>query len=43
MAELLDGILEADSIFPKEVLDSAEIRAASLDDVLIDMLIYQGV
>jgi hypothetical protein len=27
----------------EEVLDSAEIRAASLDDVLIDMLIYQGV
>lgn len=41
--ELLDGILEPDSIFPKEVLDAAEVRAASLDDVMADMLIYQGI
>lgn len=40
--ELLDGILEPDSIFPRKVLDAAEVRAASLDDVMADMLIYQG-
>ncbi|MNW17267.1 hypothetical protein D3C71_2163890 [compost metagenome] len=41
--ELLDGILEPGSIFSQEVLDAAEIRAASIDDVMADMLIYQGV
>ena len=39
---LLDGILEVDSIFPQEVLNAAQVRAASLDDVMADMLIYQG-
>ncbi|MNY55509.1 hypothetical protein D3C86_1914940 [compost metagenome] len=39
---LLDGILEVDSIFPQEVLNAAQVKSASLDDVLVDMLIYQG-
>ncbi|SDX96226.1 hypothetical protein SAMN05421547_1025 [Delftia lacustris] len=40
---LIEGILEADAIFSKSVIETASLRAASLDDVLIDMLIYQGV
>ncbi|MDH0423539.1 hypothetical protein [Delftia tsuruhatensis] len=40
---LIDGILEVDAIFPEAVIETAKIRAASLDDVLADMLIYQGV
>lgn len=43
VAELLDGILEPDSIFPQDVLSAALVKAASMDDIMADMLIYQGV
>ena len=40
---LIDGVLKEDVIFPKSVLNEARYMAASLDDVLVDQLIYQGI
>jgi integrase len=39
---IIDGILESGNIFPDEVIDKAYATALSLDDVLIDQLVYQG-
>ncbi|MDR7296336.1 hypothetical protein J2X16_001675 [Pelomonas aquatica] len=43
VAKLIDGVLEEDAIFPKQVLDEARIKAVNLDDILVDQLIYQGI
>jgi hypothetical protein len=40
---LIDGILVEDEIFPAAVIRQAEYQAATLSDVLVDHLIYQGV
>lgn len=40
--ELIDSIVETDEIFPQSVRDNAKVLASSLDDVLVDQLIYQG-
>lgn len=42
VVELIDGILVDDAIFPADVIDNAKLVAASLDDVLIDQLVFQG-
>ncbi|MFM0218697.1 site-specific integrase [Paraburkholderia caledonica] len=43
ICKLIDGILTEDVIFPASVLRDAEYVAASLDDSLVDHLIYQGI
>lgn len=43
VSTLIDGVLKEDVIFPKSVLDEARCKAVSLDDVLVDQLIYQGI
>ena len=40
---LIDGIIKEDVIFPRQVIEEARRKAVSLDDVLIDQLIYQGI
>jgi integrase len=40
--KLIDGIIEPDVIFSADVIESARYTAASMDDVLVDQLIYQG-
>lgn len=40
--ELIDGILEHDVIFPANVIENAKCLAATMDDLLVDHLIYQG-
>lgn len=41
--KLIDGILESDVIFPSSVIDSARYVAATMDDLMVDQLVYQGV
>ncbi|WP_185732526.1 site-specific integrase [Burkholderia stagnalis] len=41
--KLIDGLLEADVVFPESVLQNAELVAATMDDLLVDHLIYQGI
>lgn len=41
--KLIDGILESGVIFPSSVIDSASCVAATMDDLMIDQLVYQGV
>lgn len=41
--KLIDGILEIDVIFPASVIDSATCTAATMDDLMVDQLVYQGV
>jgi integrase len=41
--KLIDGLLEPDVVFPASVLRSAEHMAATMDDLLVDHLIYQGI
>ncbi|WP_194427710.1 tyrosine-type recombinase/integrase [Chromobacterium sp. Rain0013] len=41
--KLIDGILAVDVIFPALVIETARRIAATLDDLLVDQLIYQGV
>jgi len=41
--KLIDGIVEPDVIFPGEVIDNAKHVAATMDDLLVDHLIYQGI
>lgn len=40
---LIDGILKADVIFPAAVIDSARCAAATMDDLMVDQLVYQGI
>ncbi|WP_197387300.1 site-specific integrase [Ralstonia pseudosolanacearum] len=40
---LIDGILKPDVVFPSEIIENAEHLAATMDDVLVDHLIYQGI
>ncbi|MFL9905750.1 hypothetical protein [Paraburkholderia sp. RL17-337-BIB-A] len=40
--KLIDGILEPDVVFPANIIRNAEYQAATMDDVLVDHLIYQG-
>lgn len=42
ICKLIDGILVEDIIFPGSVVRDAESVAATLDDSLVDHLIYQG-
>lgn len=42
VVQLIDAITSSDGIFPSEVVDNARVVAASLDDVLVDQLVYQG-
>lgn len=42
IVELIDGILEGDMIFPASVIEAAKCVAATMDDLLVDQLIYQG-
>lgn len=42
VVELISSITETDEIFPDVVRVKAKILATSLDDVLVDQLIYQG-
>jgi hypothetical protein len=39
---LIDGILEPDSIFPASTIARAEAQSTTMDDMLVDHLIYQG-
>lgn len=41
--KLIDGIIQPDAIFPEKVIDNAKHLAASMDDLLVDHLIYQGI
>lgn len=41
--KLVDGLLEVDVVFPIAVLQRAERMAATMDDLLVDQLIYQGI
>lgn len=41
--KLINGILEPENIFPKEVIEHARHIAATQDDLLLDQLIYQGI
>lgn len=41
--KLIDEILKPDEIFPVGVIDDARYISATMDDVLIDQLIYQGI
>lgn len=40
--KLVDGILQSDVIFPASVIEKARCLAATMDDLLVDQLIYQG-
>ncbi len=40
---LIDGILADDVIFPQAMIEDAKCKAAGLDDILVDQLIYQGI
>lgn len=40
--KLIDGILAEDVVFPASVIQTAEHIAATMDDLLVDHLIYQG-
>ena len=40
--KLIDGIVQVDLIFPLEVIERARSLAATMDDILVDQLIYQG-
>lgn len=40
--QLIDGILAEDVVFPATVIRTAEHIAATMDDLLVDHLIYQG-
>ncbi|MET3246351.1 hypothetical protein ABIE53_003096 [Burkholderia sp. OAS925] len=40
--ELIQGILTEDVVFPADILRQAEYMAATMDDILVDHLIYQG-
>lgn len=40
---LIDGILKADVIFPASVINSARCTAATMDDLMVDQLVYQGI
>ena len=40
--ELIDGILKPNVIFPEVEIEKARCLAASMDDLLVDQLIYQG-
>lgn len=42
VVELISSITETDEIFSDAVREDAKILATSLDDVLVDQLIYQG-
>ena len=41
--KLINGVLQPDVIFPLDVIEHAKCIAVSMDDLLIDQLIYQGV
>lgn len=41
--KLVDGIVEPDVIFPASVIENAVCIGASMDDLLVDQLVYQGV
>lgn len=41
--KLIDGILAADVVFPASAIQTAECLAATMDDLLVDHLIYQGI
>jgi len=43
VVKLIDGALQDDAIFSKEVLREAKLKSVSLDDILVDQLIYQGI
>ena len=43
IVKLIEGILKADVIFPQEVIEKAKYLAATMDDLLVDHLIYQGI
>jgi hypothetical protein len=40
--QLIDGITTVNLIFPEEVIEKAKFLAGSMDDLLVDQLIYQG-
>ncbi|WP_342952004.1 hypothetical protein [Paraburkholderia sp. JHI869] len=40
---IIDGILVEDEIFPAAVIRQAEFQAVTMNDMLVDHLIYQGV
>jgi hypothetical protein len=40
--KLIDGILVAGVVFPADVIDTAKSTASTMDDLLVDHLIYQG-
>lgn len=41
--ELINGLLAEDVVFPADILRQAEYMSATMDDILVDHLIYQGV
>ncbi|WP_321943294.1 site-specific integrase [Paraburkholderia tropica] len=41
--ELIDGLLTEDVVFPADILKSAEYMSATMDDILVDQMIYQGI
>lgn len=43
VVKLIDGALQEDAIFSKEVLREARFKSVGLDDILVDQLIYQGI
>jgi len=42
VVKMIDTIVSTEEIFPHEVVDNARIVAGSLEDVLVDQLVYQG-
>jgi len=42
VVKMIDSIVNTEEIFPQKVIDNATVVAASLDDVLVDQLVYQG-
>jgi hypothetical protein len=43
IVKLIDGILAHDVIFPASIIENARCVAATMDDLLVDQLIYQGI
>lgn len=41
--ELIDGILVADVLFPAPVIDAARSMAATMDDLMVDQLVFLGI
>jgi hypothetical protein len=42
VVKMIDTIVSTEEVFPHEVIANARIVAGSLEDVLVDQLVYQG-